>query len=57
MTHGVNKLFSNDNSVLRLSRDLGMAAINLLPSLKRSLIREASGVSGDIPLLLKGLRL
>ena len=57
VTHGVNKLFSNDNSVLRLSRDLGMAAINLLPSLKRSLIREASGVSGDIPLLLKGLRL
>ena len=57
VTHGVNKLFSNDNSVLRLSRDLGMAAINLLPSLKRSLIKEASGVSGDMPLLMQGLRL
>ncbi len=53
-TDGVNKLFSNDNPILRLGRDLGMGVVNALPSLRRGFIREAAGLSGDVPKLLQG---
>ncbi|NNK78747.1 MAG: UbiH/UbiF/VisC/COQ6 family ubiquinone biosynthesis hydroxylase [Litoreibacter sp.] len=49
-----NKLFSNDNPVLRLGRDLGMGVVNAMPGLRRSFIREAAGLTGDLPRLLKG---
>lgn len=50
----VNMLFSNDNPILRLGRDLGMGAINALPSLRRRFIRTAAGLEGDLPRLLQG---
>ncbi len=53
-TDGFNRLFSNDNSALRLIRDIGMAATNAVPGLRRSLIREAAGLTGDLPRLAKG---
>jgi 2-octaprenyl-6-methoxyphenol hydroxylase len=53
-TDGINRLFSNDNPVLRLGRDLGLAAVNRLPALRRGFIREAAGLSGDLPRLLSG---
>jgi 2-octaprenyl-6-methoxyphenol hydroxylase len=53
-TDGINRLFSNDNPILRLGRDLGLAAVARLPGLRRSLIREAAGVAGDLPCLLRG---
>ncbi|WP_424931102.1 FAD-dependent monooxygenase [Amaricoccus macauensis] len=53
-TDGINRLFSNDNPVLRLGRDLGLAAVNRLPRLRRGFIREAAGLSGDLPRLLQG---
>lgn len=53
----VNRLFSNDNPVLRLGRDLGLAAVNALPGLRRSFIRQAAGLSGNLPRLLAGKRL
>jgi 2-octaprenyl-6-methoxyphenol hydroxylase len=53
-TDMVNRLFSNDNPVLRLGRDLGMGAINAMPGLRRSFIREAAGLTGDVPRLLQG---
>jgi 2-octaprenyl-6-methoxyphenol hydroxylase len=49
-----NRLFSNDNGVLRLARDLGMGAVNALPGVRRRFIREAAGLTGDIPRLLRG---
>ena len=49
-----NRLFSNDNPLLRLGRDLGMGAINTLPSLRRTFIREAAGLTGDLPALMRG---
>ncbi|MDG2294132.1 MAG: FAD-dependent monooxygenase [Paracoccaceae bacterium] len=52
-TDAVNKLFSNDNSFLRTLRDLGMGAINSLPALRRSFIREAAGLTGDLPRLMQ----
>ncbi|MDJ0627987.1 MAG: FAD-dependent monooxygenase [Rhodobacter sp.] len=53
-TDGFNRLFSNDNALLRLGRDLGMGVVNSLPGLRRGLIREAAGLTGDLPRLLQG---
>lgn len=50
----VNRVFSTDNPVLRLGRDLGMGAINAMPSLRRGFIRQAAGLTGDLPKLLTG---
>jgi 2-octaprenyl-6-methoxyphenol hydroxylase len=52
-TDSFNRLFSNDNPALRLVRDLGMAAVNALPPLRRTLIREAAGLTGDMPDLMR----
>lgn len=49
-----NRLFSNDNPILRFGRSLGMAAIDRMPGLRQRFIREAAGVTGDAPNLLKG---
>lgn len=51
---GVNRVFSNDNPALRLARDLGMAAVSALPRLRRGFIRQAAGLTGDLPRLLEG---
>ena len=56
VTDGLNRLFSNDIGPLKLARDLGMAALNHIPSAKRLLMRHAMGVVGDLPKLLKGER-
>jgi 2-octaprenyl-6-methoxyphenol hydroxylase len=53
-TDGLNRLFSNRSDVLRLGRDLGLALVDRLPALKRLFIREAAGLVGEIPKLLKG---
>ena len=48
-----NKLFSSDNPLLRAARDLGMGVINALPPLRRNFIREAAGLTGDLPELMR----
>ncbi|MCB2095386.1 MAG: FAD-dependent monooxygenase [Rhodobacteraceae bacterium] len=53
----VNRLFSNDNPALRAGRDLGLGLVNALPGLRRAFIRQAAGLSGDMPKLLAGRRL
>ncbi len=50
----VNRLFSNDNAILRLGRDLGMGLVNRLPALRRGFIRQAAGLTGELPRLLTG---
>ncbi len=50
----VNRLFSNDNPILRMGRDLGMGIISASPGLRRGFIRQAAGLSGDLPKLLAG---
>ncbi|QFT48309.1 2-octaprenyl-3-methyl-6-methoxy-1,4-benzoquinol hydroxylase [Roseivivax sp. THAF40] len=47
-----NRLFSNDSSLLRTARDLGMKAVNSMPGLRRSFMREAAGLTGDLPDLM-----
>lgn len=53
-TDNFNRLFSNDNALVRMARDVGMAAINALPRLRRGFIREAAGLTGDLPRLMQG---
>ncbi|MDE2580341.1 MAG: UbiH/UbiF/VisC/COQ6 family ubiquinone biosynthesis hydroxylase [Rhodospirillales bacterium] len=45
-TDVLDRLFSNDNPVLRAARDLGIAAVHRVPSLKRAFMRRAMGVAG-----------
>lgn len=49
-----NRLFSNDNALLRAARGVGMSVVNSVPALRRTFIREAAGLSGDLPKLLQG---
>ncbi|MBD0865415.1 MAG: FAD-dependent monooxygenase [Rhodobacteraceae bacterium] len=53
-TDTFNRLFSNDNPILRLGRDLGMGVVNAMPRLRRGFIREAAGLTGDLPRLMQG---
>ena len=53
-TDAFNRLFSNDNPLLRIGRDIGMGLINATPRLRRGFIREAAGLTGDLPRLMKG---
>ncbi|MBR9764279.1 MAG: 2-octaprenyl-6-methoxyphenyl hydroxylase [Rhodobacteraceae bacterium] len=48
-----NKLFSNDNPLLRATRDLGLGLVNRLPGLRRTFIREAAGLTGNLPELMR----
>ncbi|RXT50944.1 2-octaprenyl-6-methoxyphenyl hydroxylase [Bosea sp. Tri-44] len=54
VTDGLNRLFSNDSTPLRLARDLGLGLVERMPGLKRFFIREAAGLGGSTPRLLKG---
>lgn len=49
-----NRLFSNDNPILRAGRDLGMGLMDKLPGLRRGFVREAAGLTGDLPKLMQG---
>lgn len=51
---GVNRLFSNDSSILRAARDTGLAVVNAIPGLRRGFMRQAAGLTGDLPRLLAG---
>jgi 2-octaprenyl-6-methoxyphenol hydroxylase len=53
-TDGLNRLFSNRSDVLRLMRDVGLGLVDRLPSLKQLFIREAAGLVGEVPKLLRG---
>ncbi|MGR3702429.1 MAG: UbiH/UbiF/VisC/COQ6 family ubiquinone biosynthesis hydroxylase [Paracoccaceae bacterium] len=48
-----NRVFASDNPLLRLGRDLGMGVVNAIPGLRRSFIREAAGLTGDLPDLMR----
>ena len=53
-TDGLNRLFSNDLPPVRLARDLGLAAVNRMPGLKRFFMSHAMGLVGDLPRLIQG---
>ena len=53
----VNKLVSNDNPILRAGRDLGLGLVNAIPGLRRGFMRQAAGLTGELPKLLAGHRI
>lgn len=54
LTDGLVRLFSNDLAPVKLARDLGMAAVNKMPPLKRLFMKHAMGLVGELPKLLRG---
>ena len=52
----LNRLFSNDIKPLRLMRDVGLAAVNRVPPLRKFFVRHAMGLGGDLPKLIRGER-
>ncbi len=53
----VNRLFSNDNPILRAARGIGMGVVTRTAPLRRAFQRQAAGLAGDLPRLLAGERL
>ena len=53
-TDVLNRLFSNDLGPVRAVRDIGLGLVERMPGLKEFFIRQASGLSGDTPRLLRG---
>jgi 2-octaprenyl-6-methoxyphenol hydroxylase len=53
-TNSLNLLFSNKSTLLRSVRDIGLGLVDRLPPLKNVFIRQAAGLSGEVPRLLKG---
>lgn len=53
VTDGLNRLFSNDIAPVRMARDVGLAAVDKMPSLKKMLMRSAMGIMGDLPSLMR----
>lgn len=53
----VNRLFSNDNPLLRAGRDIGMGLVQAAPALRRAFMRQAAGLTSAPPRLLAGLPL
>jgi 2-octaprenyl-6-methoxyphenol hydroxylase len=50
----LNRMFSNDLGPLRAVRDLGLGLVDRMPRLKEFFIRQASGLTGPTPRLLRG---
>jgi 2-octaprenyl-6-methoxyphenol hydroxylase len=53
-TNGLNLLFSNRSTLLRTVRDIGLGLVDRVPPLKDLLIKQAAGLSGEVPRLLRG---
>lgn len=53
-TNSLNFLFSNQSTLLRTLRDIGLGIVDRTPPLKNLFIREAAGLTGETPKLLKG---
>ncbi len=53
-TDGLNRLFSNSSDALRILRDVGLGLVERAPALKDVFIREAAGLTGEVPKLLRG---
>lgn len=54
---GLNRLFSNDATLVRAARDFGLGLVDRLPGLKQRLVSEAAGLTGDLPRLFRSERL
>jgi len=53
-TDGLNRLFSNNIAPVRIARDLGLAVVNGIPPLRKTFMRHAMGLVGELPRLMRG---
>ena len=53
-TDSMASLFSNDKKFIRFGRNLGLLAIDLIPSVRRKFSRSAMGLEGKLPSLSRG---
>ncbi len=53
-TDFANKIFSSENYILQFFRGFGFKFLNRSDFLKQYLIKEASGITGDVPKLTRG---
>ena len=53
-THGLNRLFTDNNKIVRFIRSSGLDAINTMNPIKNLFMRLAMGEVGSLPHLLKG---
>lgn len=51
---GLNRVFGFDNALLRAGRGVALGALDRSGFLKKKIITEAAGLSGDLPRMLKG---
>jgi 2-octaprenyl-6-methoxyphenol hydroxylase len=54
---GFNRLFSNEVALLKLVRDAGLKLTQTSAAAKSFFVREAAGMTGELPKLLRGERL
>jgi 2-octaprenyl-6-methoxyphenol hydroxylase len=50
----LNRLFANDIMPLRMARQFGLGVVDRLPGVKKFFRREAAGLTGELPKLLRG---
>ena len=48
-----NRLFSNENEALQLIRNIGIRILDSIPAAKRNIIKEAAGITGELPRLMR----
>lgn len=51
---GLNRIFSNDAMLARAARDAGMSLLDRVPWAKKQLVKNAAGLAGNVPKLLRG---
>lgn len=54
VTDVLNRLFANDNPLIRAARGFGLGVVDRLPGLKRQFIGQAAQISGPLPNLIEG---
>ena len=47
-----NRLFSNENEALQVVRNIGIKILDSIPAAKRNIIKEAAGITGELPRLM-----
>ncbi|MFM1815739.1 MAG: hypothetical protein RLZ98_2434 [Pseudomonadota bacterium] len=53
---GLNRIFRPDIPLVRSVREVGLGIVDRLPFVKRVLVSEAAGMTGELPKLLRGER-
>ncbi|MEM9012736.1 MAG: FAD-dependent monooxygenase [Pseudomonadota bacterium] len=53
-TDTINRVFSNDNPLLRIARDAALGLVGASDGARRGFMREAAGLTGTLPRLLQG---